>query len=322
MASQSNEPSLIIEQFSWLIKTYLSAKWAGLIAGLVVMIMAIISLSTPGKQDYLTRISFGTQPKMVKSKFDEQYEVMRLMPVVPENFTVEQIMMWHSLDFISFIKKASHQKYQRLRDIGFHLDAFPDGWVLKTSGKEGEQKLHTSFHKKVSEILLKKLYREEKRVYLDLELLFAAQQKELAGIQKKRQVITAEQEQSVQLLKNVVDNILLTPDKGTVKKRNQEALSGIRPDDGMANVLLALTKKRETLSQTSTLLRQNLASYHRLMKRVSQANIDILALMHNADDALSFSFKLAIWIFLIALTVLTVPFLWAFITAIKRTIVS
>ncbi len=328
MAIKSKETSEILQQIDWLIKIYWSAKWAGVLAGLAIIILAVFMLNQKENQTYTTRILYGMQPMAIKLPPNGS-TITRLAPVIPENFKIEpgnraiaQLSAWYETDFISTLVAASNQRYSALNQVGFSISAFSNGLLVKTVGKPDEQEFNREFHKRISEFLLKLLHQEDARVASEIKALVSVRKQLLAGIKKSREGFSAEQERSVELMENIVENTVLS--RAAQKQRSGQEPGGnvvfveTMPNDGFSNIVLALAKRREDLTRKSDSLRRSLANYERFGKLSSRASVDILAYAKNSKGNMSFVFKLSIWLFLLVLVVLTAPFLWAGIRAIGR----
>jgi len=310
----------IIRQLGWLAKIFSEYVKYGVIAAFAVALLAFYYLGLKTEQAFISRILYGKQPKLVTSQFDKS-KVIRLSPVIPEKFTAEQIMKWYSTDFISDLKKLSKDRYQRLKDVAFQLEQAPDGWLIITTGKQAERPLHEHFHKMVADRLLEKLHEEEKRIERELTDRVKRLREELANIRKERKVITAEKERSVALMERFVRQ---AEQKADNQKRITRQLAGVgtivveagRKDD-LATLVLALAKKREELASQAVQIRHFLTGFDRLRKQAGPARLDMLGYTHIPEESLSFSVKLAIWIFLAFLAFLVAPFLAALVHFIR-----
>ena len=89
-------------------------------------------------------------------------------------------------------------------------------------------------------------------------------------------------------------------------------------DDSLSSIILALTKKREKLTSQAEQIRIFLADHARLSKKAFPARINVLAFARLPQDSMSFTLRLAIWLFLVLLSMLVMPFVWGLVKLVVR----
>lgn len=324
MAARGEQYSDLISQLAWVVRTYWSARWIALVSALLATALAVFALFQKDDQSYLTRISFGLEPKVVQSQYDERLLIQNA-PFVPKDFTAENIMSWYGIDFIDAIRRVSDGKYSRLRDVDFEISILENGILVRTNGKDHERAIHEGFHKRVSDTLTTVINNSETLYRQELTDYFEAQARELAGIEQSRAILTTEEERTVKLLEAIVAKAGFGEDQaadGAIQAGSGEpTVSSTKPNDDLSSIVLRLTERREALTNQADRLRRSIAEYDRLREgAASGAMVSVLAESYLIDSALNFKFKLAVWVFLVLLVTVTVPFLWILARSIAHSL--
>lgn len=324
MGVEARESNEVIQQLQFLVATYKSRKWSGILAAVLVGCIAVFALTRPEERLFVGVAYFGAYP-IIEETGPNRVDFVRLGTI--HDMAELDLEAWGRSDkpaYTDYLEQVFEGRYDSLEDIDFSISVHSYGWILKTEGKITDREKHREFQEKILGVLLDEIQAMEAPYLFRLSETFDLIQQKVNELEAKSTLI-AEQNASILMMQRVVSRALSDGSSGERSDgalvSGETRLSQVQVDEGWSEIVIKLAEKRERQALEREKLEVLLSTYRNIDPAYkSQTRVEKIAIPLVPADALSLELKIYLWAAIAVFAALIVPFISALISAVSAPI--